>query len=344
MVQYYSKLFNRQRQRLVGIGIVAAVISFALGLFLPITHRVDGRVRPLPQEVSALADQSGVQQLIQKQTQSNAQATSWPQIKSVSEISGMGASINQQIQTISSAVSQLEQQRFSISIPERFKGKTVRSVNLAPDQKVIALTFDDGPWPKTTPQILKTLKQNEIKATFFWVGAALENHPDIGQQVVAEGHVIANHTWHHRYKPMSSATAAKEVESLADLIDQLTGLETSLFRPPGGVENNGLVEYVHSQDYVNVMWSIDSRDWSKISAAQIEKNILNAVKPGQIVLMHDGGGNRSATAKALPKIIAELKRQGYEFVTVPELLQLADQEATRQTQAAPPSNPEKSAE
>ncbi|MEL7038715.1 MAG: polysaccharide deacetylase family protein, partial [Cyanobacteria bacterium J06592_8] len=110
--------------------------------------------------------------------------------------------------------------------------------------------------------------------------------------------------------------------------------KTPIFRPPGGVENNGLVDYVTSRDYVNVMWSSDSRDWMS-SASSIIYNVLDTVKPGRIVLLHDGGGNRSATVTALPEIIAELQEEGYRFVTIPEMLEMADQQLAKQESQQP---------
>ena len=151
------------------------------------------------------------------------------------------------------------------------------------------------------------------------MGSALKNQKDIAKVVVNEGHVIANHTWSHRYQKYSPSGAAEEIESTAKLIEELTGIESPMFRPPGGVLDNGLVDYVLKKNYVNIMWSADSQDW-KSSSEGIINNVLKQAKSGGIILMHDGGGDRAATVKALPTIIKKLKEQGYTFVTVPELL------------------------
>jgi peptidoglycan/xylan/chitin deacetylase (PgdA/CDA1 family) len=121
---------------------------------------------------------------------------------------------------------------------------------------------------------------------------------------------------------MDKATAKSEIEKTNDLIYQTTGVKTSLFRPPGGYLNNGLAAYAKSQKNSVVMWSATSADTDPRAKYQVfVKNILRDAKPGAIVLMHDGGGNRERTVKALPEIINGLKQQGYRFVTVPELLE-----------------------
>ena len=209
----------------------------------------------------------------------------------------------------------------TFSIPIQFQGKTLFQVKLNNQEKLIALTFDDGPWQKTTLQVLDILKKNNINATFFWVGAALEKNPQIAQQVVADGNAIGNHTWHHWYHHLDEKTAAKEIEDTAQLMYKTTGVKTSLFRPPGGFLKNGVAAYAKQQNYAVVMWSVSSADtdW-KAQPSAFVKNVLKGAKPGSIVLMHDGGGEHTKTVKALPEIISGLRQMGYRFVTVPELL------------------------
>ncbi len=211
-------------------------------------------------------------------------------------------------------------------VPARFHGATIKSVNLAPSEKVIALTFDDGPWPQSTPAILDILKKNNIKGTFFIVGQMLKEHPDMGKRVVAEGHVIANHTWHHWYHYMNPQAAAFEIDNTSNLIYKVTGVRTSLFRPPGGIKTNGPYAYAKNQKYATIMWSSDSSDYARPSVSKLISNVMREAKPGGIVLMHDGGGNRSNTVAALPEIINTFRRQGYRFVTVPELLEMQDKQ------------------
>ncbi|WP_313954532.1 polysaccharide deacetylase family protein [Aulosira sp. FACHB-615] len=212
------------------------------------------------------------------------------------------------------------------TVSKEFQGQTIYQAKLPTTDKVIALTFDDGPGPKNTTQILEILKQNHIKATFFLIGQMVSYHPQIVKQIAAEGHVLGNHTWHHWYRRMDVATAASEINRTADLIYQLTGVKTTLFRPPGGFLHNGLVDYAKSQKYAIIMWSDESGDSQRHGQTPtLIKNVVKSAKPGGIVLMHDGGGNRSRTVKALPQIIADLKAKGYKFVTIPELLEMETQ-------------------
>ncbi|AFY34737.1 polysaccharide deacetylase family protein [Calothrix sp. PCC 7507] len=245
-----------------------------------------------------------------------------PQLSNNQPISKLQATVpQQQANSQLSAPSKVENLTFTV--PATFQGKIVYRVQPSSQEKVIALTIDDGPWPNTTSQMLDILKQNNVKATFFWVGQALEANPDIAKRVVAEGHAIGNHTWHHWYRQMDQATANREIELTAELIYKTTGVKTTLFRPPGGVLNNGLAAYAKNQKYAVVMWSQTSADTDPRAKPQVfVKNVLRDAKPGSIVLMHDGGGDRRRTVQALPQIISGLKQQGYRFVTVPELLQM----------------------
>lgn len=220
---------------------------------------------------------------------------------------------------------QAQAKGFSTDVPSNFQGIVISEAKLPPEKKVIALTFDDGPWPNTTAKVLDILKKNRIKSTFFVVGQNVKNYPDLTKQIVADGHIIANHTWHHWYHQMNAQAAAYEVANTTDIIYQTTGVRTSLFRPPGGIMNNGVAAYAKNNKYAVIMWSADSMDYSRPAVPRLMNNIFREAKPGGIVLMHDGGGDRSNTVKALPEIINRFRKQGYEFVTVPELLEMQDQ-------------------
>ncbi|MBO1060464.1 MAG: polysaccharide deacetylase family protein [Aphanizomenon flos-aquae CP01] len=220
---------------------------------------------------------------------------------------------------------QAQAKGFSTDVPSNFQGIVISEAKLPPEKKVIALTFDDGPWPNTTAKVLDILKKNRIKSTFFVVGQNVKNYPDLTKQIVADGHVIANHTWHHWYHHMNAQAAAYEVANTGDIIYQTTGVRTRLFRPPGGIMNNGVAAYAKNNKYAVIMWSADSMDYSRPAVPRLMNNIFREAKPGGIVLMHDGGGDRSHTVKALPEIISRFRKQGYEFVTVPELLEMQDQ-------------------
>ncbi|MBW4510332.1 MAG: polysaccharide deacetylase family protein [Scytonematopsis contorta HA4267-MV1] len=204
-----------------------------------------------------------------------------------------------------------------------YHGAVIKEGKVDPNNKVIALSFDDGPWRKNTDSILKILKRNNVKATFFMLGDSLANFPQQGKLIADEGHAIGNHTWHHFYHRMDEQTAGKEIETTADLIYKTTNIKTTLFRPPGGIMTNCVADYAKKHNYTIVMWSADSIDYSHPSVPVIVNRVMREAKPGGIVLMHDGGGNnRSQTIAALPQIISKLKAQGYSFVTIPKLLQM----------------------
>ncbi len=219
---------------------------------------------------------------------------------------------------------QLKRQSLLSAAPSSFDGKVIYEIKPVGNKKVIALTFDDGPWKKTTQQTLDILKKNNIKATFFVVGSALQNNPQLGKQIIAEGHAIANHTWNHWYHFMNPQAAAMEIDRTSDLIYKVTGVKTNLFRPPGGHLSNGLVAHAKRNKYATLMWSADSRDFQRPAPATMVNTVLKNARPGGIVLLHDGGGDRTNTVKALPQIITKLKQQGYSFVTIPELLELEE--------------------
>ena len=228
----------------------------------------------------------------------------------------------------------------NFDVPKNFQAKTIKDAPVPVSEKVIALTFDDGPWPETTEQILATLKQENVKATFYMVGQPLKSFPEIGKKVLADGHVIANHTLHHWYKQMSPLVARREIEDTAKIIKEVLNVETDYFRPPGGILTNGLVAYAETQNQSVNMWSVDSGDSNpkRPSSEAILATILAGATPGGIVLMHDGGGSHGNTAKAVPQIIANLRAQGYKFVTITELLELSSSLAQPPTAQGSPTH------
>ena len=158
---------------------------------------------------------------------------------------------------------------FATDVPPKFQGVVISEAKLPPEKKVIALTFDDGPWPSSTAKVLDILKKNNIKGTFFVVGQNVKTYPDLTKRVVTDGHVIANHTWHHWYHHMNAQAAAYEVANTTDIIYQTTGVKTSLFRPPGGIMSNGVAAYAKSNKYAVIMWSSDSMDYSRPGCTKI---------------------------------------------------------------------------
>lgn len=194
------------------------------------------------------------------------------------------------------------------------------TVALNPDGKYIALTFDDGPSAKVTPRVLQTLEQHDAKATFFMLGNRVEMYPNIAAQVVAAGHELANHTFSHpNLKKLTHKEMTEEISKTNKIIEAATGVTPTLFRPPYGIYNQDILNYTTSENYTTIMWSVDSLDWKSRNPAAIKNEILNNITNKSVVLMHD---IHTATAEALPEILMALKKEGYEFVTVSELLSL----------------------
>ncbi len=190
-------------------------------------------------------------------------------------------------------------------------------------EKVIALTFDDGPHPKYTEQVLNLLDQYGAKGTFFLVGEQAEKNPQVVLRMYQDGHEIANHTYTHPFTK-SVSKVMKEIEQTNDTLFSITGYSPKLFRPVEGQYTDQLVKEVAKEGYKIVMWSWhqDTEDWRNPGVNKIVNKVLSGVKEGNIVLFHDGGGNRQQTVKALEKILPELKKQGYTFITISEMLEL----------------------
>lgn len=191
------------------------------------------------------------------------------------------------------------------------------------DQKLIALTFDDGPNPVYTPQILDILQRYQAKATFFVLGKRVQMYPQIAIREVYEGHEIANHTFdHHFLKNVSAEKLKEEIRQTQEAIFDVTEQVPHVFRPPGGYYDEALIELAKEDHFTVVMWSWyqDTRDWKKPGVDKIVHTVLSNVHNGDIVLFHDLEGDCSQTVEALRRILPELKNRGYEFVTVTDLL------------------------
>ncbi|WP_431091273.1 polysaccharide deacetylase family protein [Paenibacillus sp. 8b26] len=190
-------------------------------------------------------------------------------------------------------------------------------------RKVIALTFDDGPDESKTPAILNLLKQYDAKATFFVVGSRVEKLPDIVKRERREGHEIGNHTFHHpSFQHISRNKALSEIDQGQASIVQATGSGTHLFRPPGGSYTDTLVKISKEKGQKMILWSWhqDTLDWRKPGVHRIVNKVLRNARNGDIVLMHDYVYKSTQTVEALKIILPELKKRGFTFVTVSELL------------------------
>ncbi len=197
--------------------------------------------------------------------------------------------------------------------------KVYRSVTT--DKKQIALTFDDGPHPTLTPRILEILAKYNVPATFFMVGQNVLNYPDAARAVIEAGHEVGNHTFSHPHiANLSEKAIFDEIGNCEDALEELCEYRPHLLRTPQGALTPSLERCLLDDDYILVLWSLDTRDWDNKSTAVVVRAVLENIKAGDIILMHDFIGHNSKTPEALEKIIPILLSQGYEFVTVSALL------------------------
>ncbi|MBS7530884.1 polysaccharide deacetylase family protein [Hazenella sp. IB182353] len=189
--------------------------------------------------------------------------------------------------------------------------------------KKVALTFDDGPHAEYTGRILDILKTEDIPATFFILGEKAESYPDLVKRIYNEGHTVASHTWDHpQLTNLTTDQIRQQLTHTNIKIESLIGKKAKLLRPPYGAVS-GIEDTIEQQGYELINWDVDTEDWRSGRTVQ---NIMDSVKDqsqsGSIILQHDGGGNREATVQALPEIISYLENEGYELVTIDELLNL----------------------
>ena len=197
-------------------------------------------------------------------------------------------------------------------------------------EKVVALTFDDGPSPIWTPKILDALKESGIKATFFMLGEYVAKYPDVARRVVAEGHEVENHTYdHHVLLYYKEEELVQEIRQAEEVIREVTGKTTKLFRPPKAWVTENEKRDIRDLGYEVVLWTLNSKDWVSFDDKYIIRYIVKNIQPGDIILFHDSGGvfsteggSRKDTVKTIPRLVERLKEKGYRFVTVGELLQL----------------------
>lgn len=180
--------------------------------------------------------------------------------------------------------------------------------------KYVVLTFDDGPDVAYTPKVLDILAQYGAKATFFEVGQNVRKHPELTKRIHEAGHSVQNHTWTHAdLRPLSAAAFRQQVMSTDIAIRAQTGSTPACLRPPYGGVNATVRQRAKALGKDLVVWTVDSRDWTKPGTPAIVQRVLKNVHSGSVILMHDGGGNRAQTVAALPTILKTLKAQGYGF-------------------------------
>ncbi|CUH96298.1 putative membrane protein [Propionispora sp. 2/2-37] len=189
------------------------------------------------------------------------------------------------------------------------------------EQKVVALTFDHSWGNKFTPSILDTLKQNDVKVTFFIMGPWAKKFPEVAQRMVTDGHEIASHGYRHEnYGDKPTEWVREDIQKAHELIKEVTGAEPTLLRPPNGHYSQNSLKVTDELGYKTIIWNVDSLDWKNPGRDVIVERVMKRLKPGAIILMH-ASDTPVQTAEALPILLDKIKAEGYKIVTVGELLQ-----------------------
>ena len=218
-------------------------------------------------------------------------------------------------------------------------GNTITGVRI--HQRVVALTFDDGPNPPYTNEIVDYLHSQGAHATFFVVGRAVARYPDVVRKEVSYGNALGNHSWDHAHMVLErSPHIEREIQQTDDIIYRVTGMHVRLFRPPFGARDYAVIDTARRMGYQVIMWSVPlPGDWKGPPPTVIRDRVLRYVKDGDIIVLHDGnrgkGGNRENTVEATKLIVEALRARGYRFVTVPELLRIDSLERGRSASPSP---------
>lgn len=188
------------------------------------------------------------------------------------------------------------------------------------DKLRVALTFDDGPDGVVTPLILDILDEYNVKAGFFFIGNNVKRYPDVVLRTYEAGHLVLAHSYEHsNYNNLTYEQIMEDFRKVNHEIELITGSAPSMMRPPYGIINDNVIRAARNMDQLIILWSTDTMDWSQKEKANIVQNVLDNVRPGEIVLLHSAGGNVE-TAKALPEIITGLRQMKYELTSLDRLL------------------------
>jgi peptidoglycan/xylan/chitin deacetylase (PgdA/CDA1 family) len=189
----------------------------------------------------------------------------------------------------------------------------------------LALTFDDGPDRRYTPQILDTLKKLNVRATFFVVGTQIQKYPDVFKRMVREGHEIATHGFHHlKISELPPAQIQSELAETNQLITRMGGPQQTLYRPPYGAIDPAAVKIIAAKNYKIVLWTIDSLDWRSLKQSQVIDNVVPKFQRGYIVLQHCAAESKKesldGSVQALPTLIDAAMKANFKFCTISQLL------------------------
>jgi len=192
--------------------------------------------------------------------------------------------------------------------------------------KKLAVTYDDGPNDPHTLRLLEVLAKHEVHATFFLIGRYVQERPDIVREVVRAGHVVGNHTFTHPNLIFTSSNETRnQITQCRRAIEDAVGEHSNLFRPPFGGRRPASLRIVRELGLQPVMWNVTGWDWEAPPPEEIERKVAKQVRGGDVILLHDGGhrsmgADRAPTVIATDRLIARYKGEGYEFVTVPEMI------------------------
>lgn len=210
-------------------------------------------------------------------------------------------------------------------IPKRFQGKTI-SKRAPFKDKVIALTFDDGPDPHRTPIVLDALKKHNMKATFFVLGWRATRYPALVKRIFDEGHTVANHTYNHPAKP-SEAAGLNEILKTQEAIKKACGKYPTIFRPPYGIRESWTAKLARHRLMPSVIWTMSSGDTAVNDSYKVYRNVVFTPRPGDVVLLHD---IQPDTAQAIGRITDELAAGGWQSITLDDYFRRWDEIATQQ--------------
>ncbi len=223
-----------------------------------------------------------------------------------------------------------------VSKPSKEQGKVATGISptwTGTDMKRIAFTFDDGPHPKLTDRLLELLDKENVKATFFVVGKQAEHYPELIQRIFEHGHELANHTYTHRnLSRLSHLEFDHELDQTHRIVQAITDQPMKFFRPPGGQYDGQVVARANDLGYRMVMWNIAPGDHANPPAELIKTRVLRNLHENGVVLLHSGIEN---TLAALPELITELRRRGYTFMTVSQMMDAGGMNLARKPDSAP---------